>query len=195
MVGEKSLQNILNVVAAGLADGSLVPHKKNPDKRTNGCDWNHSIFTEVDAFIALDPLLADLQKRYLDARAQRVQSVNEYGADSPMSDMALWSEESASSAVQTRLVELRANQTTAQGAQDLMSAHAEEERAKEQRAREKDNLKTMEQMRMIARMHETTSGSSSNEAWWMWFALMAMTPEKPFRFYMPSHQFNSLAAA
>jgi hypothetical protein len=194
MVEQKSLQDVLNIVAAGLTDGTLSPKQENSGKKRGECGTSCPTFTEMDAFMAIDPLLADLNKRYLDAKAQHVQSISEYGADSPMTDMASWSEQSASCAVQTRLLELRSHQKTSQGAQELLMRHAEKERAEEQRAREKESIKTFEQMEMIARMHETKP-QSSNAAWWMLFCLMAMTPEKPFRFYMPSHQFNRLAAA
>lgn len=194
MVGQQSLQDVLNFVASGVADGTFAPENFKSSKRTNGSHSNSTTFTELDAYLSLDPLLADLHKRYLNAKVQNLQSAREYGADSPMSEMALWNEESSFSAVQTRLMELRSHKTSSDGAASLLLQKQEEERAKEQRAREKESVKTFEQMQMIARMHETKS-QSSNTAWWMLYCLMAMTPEKPFRFYMPSHQFNRLAAA
>lgn len=187
MVGEQSLQDTLNDVAKGLASGQISP--KN-SKRTIEAGKSLS---EFEAFSALDPLLADLQKHYLDAKAQRVQAVREFGADDAMTDMAELMEDSAWCAVQTRYMELRADRALMREAQIMMLQSAEEEREQAQETREKEALKSYMQMQMISRMHEAEKGSSRAD-WWAVICFLISQPQQQFRNFYPAYQFNRMAA-
>ncbi len=187
MVGEQSLQDTLNDVAQGLASGQIS--SKN-SKRTIEAG---KILSEFEAFSALDPLLADLQKQYLDAKGQRLQAVREFGNDDAMTEMASYNEDSAWCAVQTRYMEVRADRALMREAQIMMQESVEEERADEQRVKEKESLKTFMQLQIYQRMHETGKKDSQTGWWWL-FYLLATQPQEQFLMRQPVYAFNRLAA-
>lgn len=186
MFGGQSLQDVLNVVASGATSGSI---SQNSGKQTIEAPKK---IGEFEAFSALDPLLADLQKQYLDAKAQRVQAVREFGADDAMSDMAAWAEDSAWCAVQTRYMELRSDRALMREAQAMMRESEEEERAAMEKAREKESLKNVLYLQMTARMHEARK--NDNFGWWALLYLLAMQQQDPLSQYYPAYQFNRMAA-
>lgn len=63
--------------------------------------------TEFEVFCAQDPLLRDLNKQFLDAKAYHQKLIQENGQDDPMAEIAADMEDSAWCAVQTRLLELK----------------------------------------------------------------------------------------
>lgn len=74
-----------------------------------------------EAYEALDPLLAALKKQLLDARHQVARLRQAYGVDSPMGDVAEDMMESAESAYQTRLLEVKARGDLAQKASAMVA--------------------------------------------------------------------------
>lgn len=81
---------------------------------------------ELEAFIALDPLLANLSKDYKTARSQRKDLQTMFGKDDPMVDVALDMEDSAWCAMQARYLELRKETETMRQAQALIRSLEEE---------------------------------------------------------------------
>lgn len=76
--------------------------------KTDGPDsYQKDPWTEIKAYIGLDPLLGDLHKQYLDARALHKKLLNDSGKDDPMTDAAFDARASAVSAIETRVLELR----------------------------------------------------------------------------------------
>ena len=67
---------------------------------------------ELQAFMAIDPLLADLHKQMVDARAQHSKLAKLRGVADPMTDVANDMMDSARTAFETRLLELRRQQDT-----------------------------------------------------------------------------------
>jgi hypothetical protein len=63
--------------------------------------------TEADALAALDPLLAGLDKQKADAGAHFARLLKSHGGDDPMTCVAADMKDSAQSAYETRLLELR----------------------------------------------------------------------------------------
>lgn len=91
-----SLQQAMNRVSSGLEQAGLAsPETAQPLRE------------EIDVFAQYDPLLADLQKQYLDARAVRKRQLESFGAEDPMAEIAADMEDSAWCAMQTRYIELR----------------------------------------------------------------------------------------
>lgn len=73
---------------------------------------NQTIPDELRFWIAADPLLADLYKQLQDARAHHTHIAERHGKYDPMSSVARDAEDSAESAFETRLIELRRDEDT-----------------------------------------------------------------------------------
>ena len=92
-----SLQNIMNEMVQrfeGIKTEGPNSYQTDP--------W-----TEIKAYIGLDPVLGDLHKQYLDARAQHKKLLTENGKDDAMTEIAFDVRASAVSAIDTRVLELR----------------------------------------------------------------------------------------
>lgn len=66
-----------------------------------------SMLTEIEAYIAVDATLARLYKEFADARLSRRCAREQHGENSAFADIAADLEESAKSAMETRMIELR----------------------------------------------------------------------------------------
>ena len=76
--------------------------------KTEGADsYQKDPWTEIKAYIGLDPVLGDLHKQYLDARAQHKKLLTENGKSDAMTEIALDVRASTVSAIETRVIELR----------------------------------------------------------------------------------------
>ncbi len=148
---------------------------------------------EMEAFAALDPLLADLNKQYLDARENRVQVLKDFGADEPMSEMALLVEDSAWCAVQTRYMELRAQREMMAQAQAMMQQARMEEELEVKAQKEREADEQYKQLQFVAQMTERKKGTDASGLWLALYVLFFMD-QQSFRSYHASHQFNRLAA-
>lgn len=91
--------------------------------------------SELEAFIQIDPLLASLQKDYLDAKSQRVELVALYGGEDAMVEVIMDMEDSAWCAMQTRFLELHDERELMERAQRLM--RRAEEKIEDEKQREK----------------------------------------------------------
>lgn len=65
------------------------------------------MLNEVEAYMAVDSTLASLHKEFIDARRSRVRALEQQGEGSAMADIARDMEDSAKSAMETRIIELR----------------------------------------------------------------------------------------
>ncbi len=83
--------------------------------------------SELDAFIEIDPLLASLHKEYKQAKSERKSVSVMFGANDPMTEVALETEDSTWCAMQTRYLELRREGDKMREAQHLMLVRIEEE--------------------------------------------------------------------
>src|ERR1700754_3624501 len=91
-----SLSDVMNELAGGKIISGLTGHAIiNP-------------LSEIDYFVQLDATLEELQYRYQQAKEYAQAACREHGAESPMADLAIDMEDSAWCAMQTRLMELRA---------------------------------------------------------------------------------------
>ena len=68
---------------------------------------NPAMLDEIRMWVAVDPLLADLHKQYLDARINHARLKSKHGDTDPICDVASDMEDSARCAVDTRIIELR----------------------------------------------------------------------------------------
>lgn len=92
-----------------------------------------SPMSELEAFIQMDPLLADLHKEFQDVRRNHRDLLFKNGCDDPMAQMAADMEDSAWCAMQTRLLELRNQPIKMRMAQRIQNeARREAEKQEEQ---------------------------------------------------------------
>lgn len=80
---------------------------------------------DISTFLFSDPTLARLSKKYQDASAQYEELCRLYGNDDPIVEVALVNRDSADTAMQTRLIELRENRRFVELAR-LCRLHEEE---------------------------------------------------------------------
>lgn len=73
----------------------------------SGSKSHPALLDEVRLWVGVDPLLAELHKRYLDAKVNYARALNRHGEDDPMTDMAADMADSTRCAVDTRILELR----------------------------------------------------------------------------------------
>lgn len=129
-----SLNDIMNQMAEGLDPSSL--HMSVHDQNQHA-EYTEEL-AEFDAFIRLDETLEGLNKEYLDAKSQHDSLIETFGCDDAMAEIAEDVMDSAWCAMQTRYLEVRAEQTLMKKAQHLMlEATRAIEDAREKKALEK----------------------------------------------------------
>jgi hypothetical protein len=87
---------------AGRMDALLDARERTQKARETGV-----VPDELRFWLAVDPLLADLNKQFIDARAQHIRLSRLHGPKDPMTDVADDMVDSAQCAFETRLLELR----------------------------------------------------------------------------------------
>ncbi len=93
----RDLQSIIRDMAA-----RLDQHRSADDGHAGV-----SMLTEIEAYMAVDATLARLYKEFADARLSRKRALEQHGEHSAFADIAADLEESAKSAMETRMIELR----------------------------------------------------------------------------------------
>lgn len=151
---------------------------------------NHKM-DELDAFALGDDLLASLQKQYKDAKALRIKSQKEYGANNPMTDMAIYNEDSAWCAMQTRYMELRDNHVAMVKAQNVI---AEEIRVQKVAAEKKDQQKALDYFHTLQKIQTMKEDSKMDYALLIWALLIMASVRAEFFRIQNSYKFNALAA-
>jgi hypothetical protein len=131
-----SLQDIMNDIAGGNPDAiksqlnKAAPASKKMD--------------ELEAFIAIDPLLANLNKDYLEAKNHHKALIAQFGANDPMVEVALDMEDSAWCAMQTRYLELRDQRELMAKAQQIMFQSERQHLASKKKEIEKERQRQFE---------------------------------------------------
>lgn len=153
--GNISLSDVMTAVNAALDDAK--PFKKQRKSVSPKMD-------ELAAFCQLDPLLARLQKEFRNHKAETAQARAQFGADSPLVEIAADAEDSAWCAMQTRLLELRAERELMRRAQEMiLNSERAEERALE-KAEAQRVQQLADQMRMIASVSADQKSQKNKEA-------------------------------
>ena len=110
--------------------------------------------SELDALALHDPLLASLRKSYLDAKALRVQSQQQYGVDDGMTEIAMDSEDSAWCAMQTRYLEVRGDRDAMAAAQRAMEEAAQKEKHRAAVEEERNVVSYFKSLQMMKQVRE-----------------------------------------
>lgn len=179
-----SLLDIMNEVSARLDRAPL----KQPVVA-----YHQEGLDELQAMMALDPLLADLHKQYLDAKSSRLQARKEYGANDGMTELAAMMEDSAWCSMQTRYMEVRADRKLREQANSMVEESRLEAEEHARKKRERETWDYVQAIQTMVRMREEDRRSAAG--WWI-ILMMYFTQAVPlFRDHHPSHRFNRLAAA
>jgi hypothetical protein len=150
------------------------------------------VLDEMQAFMQIDPLLADLHKQYMDAKGTRVQAEKEFGRSDGMTDMAMMMEDSAWCAMQTRYMEVRANRQLMAHAQELIEESRLEDEYRRKKEKEREALRTFDMLQLYARMREAQKNFSAG---WLIVAILYLAQQPDFfRNHHASYRFNRLAA-
>jgi hypothetical protein len=159
-----SLQETLMEVARGLEEQPVAATSQKSAASKN----RSTGMSELDAFASLDPLLADLQKEFLNTKARAKELVSAHGIDDPMAAIAADLEDSAWCRMQTRYLELRAQRDLMKRVQTMQR---EEEREAERKERNEKQSKIAAFMHQIFVMQDMRK--SMLPSWpFEWFAFM-----------------------
>lgn len=180
MGNERDLREILNDVSKQLETVRPYEHEA-PDR----------MISELEAFMHFDDLLSKLHKEYMDAKEQRQKAVREFGADEPMTEVAVLVEDSAWCAVQTRHMELRDDRALMKSAKDMMEEDRRKKEETASREHEKDYLEKYHAMQMLLRNKQIEQDRSAL----LWFLMGWFDPLRHNIFRSPvTHRFNGIAA-
>ena len=151
---------------------------------------------EMQAFLQFDPLLADLHKRYLDAKSTRIQACKDYGAGDGMTEMTAMMEDSAWCAMLTRYMELRTNRNLMKQARELMETSRREEEELTRLKKQREALSMLDQLQMLARMREMQVSREKQSLEWVLFLVFMIGGQNKdlFRNHHATYRFNLLAA-
>ncbi|HPF78182.1 MAG TPA: hypothetical protein PLF01_02720 [Alphaproteobacteria bacterium] len=175
----QSLNQIMNDMVARLD----VLRPDDPSQRSP------QPLSELEAFMQMDTLLANLNKQYLEAKQQRKELVALNGADDAMAEVAMDMEDSAWCAMQTRYLELRQERELMEKAQRLMREAEEAVEAEIKRDKEKEFNNYVYWTKTLQRIREKNKTPKIFE----WAFLMLIFKIEPFGNHRPS--FNRLAMA
>jgi hypothetical protein len=158
---EKPLHQIMNDIA-GRLDAICPAHEMasssplSPTKKKKRAPLEP--LGEMEAFMQLDPLLADLQRQYIDAKLQRQELCKAHGDKDPMSEIAMDMEDSAWCAAQTRYIELRQIRDMMAKVQRLMHERDEEIALEKRKEQEKDFMSFFLLAKAQEKMRERQKG-------------------------------------
>lgn len=129
---------------------------------------------EIRFWIALDPVLADLHKHLVDAKAEMEFLSDRYGSDDPMAEVAADRVESAQCTVETRLIELRRNQEArAMVAAMISRAQALAHSESVERIRQKNNRFWKE----FSAPRRPNAQKQASDSFWVMMASLAVLRE------------------
>lgn len=117
---DKSLQQIMNEMVQNL--DSIVDMPVLAENQS--CSAPQS---ELAAFMMVDPVLANLNRQYLDAQSHCRELISRYGDNDAMAEIAADMEQSAQCAMEARLLELRRNGDVAGAVEDILLREKQEE--------------------------------------------------------------------
>lgn len=154
---------------------------------------HHDGLDEMQALMALDPLLAGLHKQYLDAKASRLQARSEFGADDGMTEMAAMMEDSAWCSMQTRYMEVRADRRLREQANSMVEESRLEIEEAARKRRAEDTWRYVQAIQTMVRMREEDRRSAAG--WWIILMMYFSQAIPLFRDTHATHRFNVLSAA
>ena len=159
-MAQKSLHQIMNEIAGrvdALQSDQEIAHLQPTERQQSqlrGDSKNADPLSEIEAFIQIDSLLAQLHKQYIEAKMQRIELNAANGQSDPMAEIAMDMEDSAYCAFQTRYIELRQMRDLMAKAQRLMRESAEDVQREKNKEREKEFRNFIMLSKMNAKLQE-----------------------------------------
>lgn len=174
--GQTSLHDVMNDLARGVG---IEPDTAEDD---------------LESFAAIDPLYAQLHREYLQAKSQHDKLIRDNGADDPMAEIAAEIADSAMSARDTRLIELRRTEVTVQAAARESRARRDDAVAARAAEKRQSALDLFYRAQIIQRMKDRRRERDSDMTmlWMMLFMFLGVGPFKPVR-PLASTAFNRYA--
>lgn len=128
---ETSIRDVMNALCRN--SGQIEDRRKTP--RPDAATRAMPDGAEIERFMAVDPLTVTLYKRYVDARAQYLSALGDGEKGSAMADIAADLADGAWCALESRIHELRENESARQRARVLEALEAQDRarRTKENR--------------------------------------------------------------
>lgn len=191
-MAQKSLHQIMNEIvgridtldALSFNSSKDFGHLKPSPKRQKSLHGKANPLSEIDAFMQLDSLLAQLHKQYLEAKLHRQDLVKASGPNDPMSEIAIDMEDSAYCAFQTRFIEMRQISDMMAKAQRMMRESVEQIELEANVQREKEFRDFILLSKMQEKLHiENKQGGFEYAILLLMFNLTPM-PFAPKPFYM-----------
>jgi hypothetical protein len=139
-------------------------HQDDPDIQSG------NVPDEIRFWLSVDPLLAHLHKQWVDAKNARDKIAQRHGDHDVMTDIAVDMEESAQSAFETRLLEMKANEEKQAEVVSLIKAmlDAEEEmRIAKKKIQSEDFWKEFSRSRRIPKRRQ-------DNFWMLYITMMLM---------------------
>lgn len=130
--------------------------------------------SELDAYMGIDPLLADLNRQYTEARYNRDKLVQEFGADDPMTEIAGDIMDSALCARETRLIELKERQENECIVKAMMEREQEEYEIRRAKEKSKDALNMYQRAQLW--MNATEKKSDGILEWFFLYMIFCGRP-------------------
>lgn len=133
-----SISDVMNALCRN--SGQIEDRRKTP--RPDAATRALPDGAEIERFMAVDPLTVTLYKRYVDARAQYLSALGGGEKGSAMADIAADLADSAWCALESRIHELRENESARQKARVLEALEAQDRarRAGEKRTDDADRI-------------------------------------------------------
>ncbi len=142
--------------------------------------------SEIGLYITNDRLLADLYRQYLESQKHYITSIQTHGKDAPMTEIASDMSESAFCAMETRLIELREEESLAQRVMKLQEQQRETY-IEDMKARQSEYAKRGIQQPMTINTANTSNSNNiynaepsqqTNLGFWAIFALSFLQQEQ-----------------
>ncbi|MFN3828218.1 MAG: hypothetical protein ACK4NR_11415 [Micavibrio sp.] len=135
------------------------------------------MLNEVEAYMAVDSTLASLHKEFIDSRRNRLRALEQQGEGSAMADIARDMEDSAKSAMETRILELRQDNMKRMMVERMMAQSHLEEMEEQRQASSKLYARRMAEYHVEERRDKMVQARRIKESedsflmmllmWWM----------------------------
>lgn len=168
-----SLHDILNTLVQG--------HEITPDL----CDLppSESLLEEAVYLADMDDICARLHREYLTAKTQYQKLVRENGQDDPMAEMASDHLESAHSAREARIIELKQNERVMEKLMQRQRAEQQDMREKQTEEKRRQALAVFYRLELSRQISERQAAHTHHEAWlfmlWVVLGMYPFTALKP----------------
>ncbi len=178
-----SLKSVINEIAAHpdqLTDLQDNHPSEGPEKGASS--GRHFDLADITPYLGADPLILDLAKDYLNAKADYQAALVEHGQDSPIADIAGDHADSAWCTLQARLYELKQDQAAQARADLILKMEQNTFEAQEQRRAQKLKEEREAANLRAKRRNDARNARDADEGYAFFIMLMLATKD-PLRLF------------